>query len=292
LGLAVAPAVLAAETPVASTVVKLLSPGKDPKKPLRMTAKVGLRRTMVMSMKMGMMAMTKNKVSAQEGGEIRMTMDLNVTNVSATGDIRYEFKVIDFKINTPMTEVDAQVLKATLALMQSMKFYAIVSSRGFTKESDLVIPPKLDQKIKQIMEEIVPRSRLSDSEKSRWAKEAAQTFKQIMEEMKQEQGQMSSPLPEEAVGVGAKWLTTTTVEENGMVLKLPITSELRSLSGDAAKVSSTFKLSGKDVDGKWFTLSGNGETNLDLGRLWLTTFHLQGHDMATKFDMTMRMQAE
>jgi len=266
LGLAVAPAVLAAGKPVDATVVKLLSPGKDPKKPLRMTAKVGLRRTMVMSMKMGMM---ENKVPAQKMPEIQMTMDFNVTNVSAAGDIRYEFKIIDLKTNTPMTEVDAQVLKATLALMQGMKFYTIVSSRGATKEFDLVIPPKLDPEIKQIMEE-------------------------AKQEIKQSLDQTSPLLPEEAVGVGAKWLTTSTVEENGMVLKQSITSELRSLSGDTAKVSFTYQAVGHGVDGKWFTLSGNGETNLDLGRLIpsLATFHSQGHDMATKFDMTMRMQAE
>jgi hypothetical protein len=299
LGLAVAPAVLAAETPVDATVVKLLSPGKDPKKPLRMTAKVGLRRTMVISMKMGMM---ENKVPAEKLPEIRMTMDLNVTNVSAAGDIRYEFKIIEFKINTPMTEVDAQVLKAGLALMQSMKFYAIVSNRGFTKEVDLAIPPKLDD----VYTRLVKEGRLPYSETNRreFVNQMKPKIKQIKEEIKQEwkQVQMSSPLPEEAVGVGAKWLTTFPVEENGMVLKQSMTSELRSLSGDAAKVSFTIK-QGKDVDPKWFTSSGNGEINLDLGRLIpsLAAFHLtasgfktmgQGYDMAMKFDMTMRMQGK
>jgi hypothetical protein len=159
--------------------------------------------------------------------------------------------------------------------MQGMKGHAIVSSRGFTKEADLVIPPKM-----------------MDPE-----------TKQFMEEIKQSPYQMSRPLPEEAVGVGAKWLTTTTVKQDGMILKQSITSELRSLSGDAAKVSCTIKQTCMAVDVKSFTSSGNGEMNLDLGRLIpsLATVHVtsrwietmaQGQDMAMKLDMTVGMQGK
>jgi hypothetical protein len=277
LGLAVAPAIRAAQTPVYAPVVKLLSPGKDPKKPMRMTAKVGLRRTVVMRIKMGMeMAMGENKVRGILP-EIRITMDLNVTNVSADGDIRYEFKFNKAEVleDAQVDNKDALVPKAALAEMRGMKGHVIVSSRGFTKEADLVIPPKM-----------------MDPE-----------TKQFMEEIKQSPYQMSSPLPEEAVGVGAKWLTTATVKQDGMVLKQSITSELRSLSGDAAKVSFTIKLTGSAVDLKSFTSSGNGEMNLDLGRLIpsLATVHVtsriietmaQGQDMATKLDMTMGMQGK
>ena len=91
--------------------------------------------------------------------------------------------------------------------------------------------------------------------------------------------------------------------KDGMVLKQSITSELRSLSGDAAKVSFTIKLTGSAVDLKSFTSSGNGEMNLDLGRLIpsLATVHVtsriietmaQGQDMATKLDMTMGIQGK
>ncbi len=281
LGLAVAPAIRAAQTPVYAPVVKLLSPGKDPKKPMRMTAKVGLRRTVVMRIKMGMeMAMGENKVRGILP-EIRITMDLNVTNVSADGDIRYELKVNKAEVleDAQVDKKDALVPKAALAEMlaemRGMKGHVIVSSRGFTKEADLVIPPKM-----------------MDPE-----------TKQFMEEIKQSPYQMSSPLPEEAVGIGAKWLTTATVKQDGIVLKQSITSELRSLSGDAAKVSFIIKLTGSAVDLKSFTSSGNGEMNLDLGRLIpsLATVHVtsrcietmaQGQDMATKLDMTMGMQGK
>ena len=281
LGLAVAPAIRAAQTPVYAPVVKLLSPGKDPKKPMRLTAKVGLRRTVVMRMKMGIeMAMGENKVRGILP-EIRITMDVNVTNVSADGDIRSEFKVNKAEVleDAQVDKKDAQVPKAALAEvlaeMRGMKGHAIMSSRGFTKEADFVIPPKtMDPETKQFMEEI-----------------------------KQSPYQMSRPLPEEAVGVGAKWLTTATVKQDGTVLKQSITSELRSLSGDAAKVSFSIKLTGSAVDLKSFTSSGNGEMNLDLGRLIpsLATCHVtsriietmaQGQDMATKLDMTMVVQGK
>jgi hypothetical protein len=202
---------------------------------------------------------------------------LNVTNVSADGDIRYEFKINKVEVfeDAQVDKKDALVLKAAFAEMQGMKGHVIVSSRGFAKESDFVIPPKM-----------------MDPE-----------TKESMEEFKQSASQMSLPLPEEAVGVGAKWLTTTTVKQDGMVLKQSITSELRSLSGDAAKVSLTIKMTGSAVGLKSCTSSGNGEVNLDLGRLIpsLATVHVtsrwietmaQGQDMATKLDMTMGMQGK
>jgi hypothetical protein len=282
LGLAVAPAIRAAQTPVYAPVVKLLSPGKDPKKPMRMTAKVGLRQTGVMRIKMGIeQTRGENKVRGILP-EIRITMDLNVTNVSADGDIRYEFKINKAEVleDAQVDKKDALVPKAALAEMlaemRSMKGHVIVSSRGFTKEADLVIPPKMmDPETNQFMEEI----------------------------NKQLSSQMGLPLPEEAVGVGAKWLTTTTVKEEGMVLKQSITSELRSLSGDAAKVSLTIKQTGSAVGLKSATSSGNGEMNLDLGRLIpsLATVHVTsrcietmaaGQNMATKLDMTMGMQGK
>jgi hypothetical protein len=248
---------------------------------MRMTAKVGLRRTVVMRFKMGMeMAMGENKVRGISP-EIRITMDFNVTNVSVDGDIRYECKVNKAEVleDAQVDKKDALVPKAALAEMlaeiRGMKGHAIVSSRGFMKEADFVIPPKM-----------------MDPE-----------TKQFMEEIKQSPYQMSRPLPEEAVGVGAKWLTTTTVKQDGMVLKQSITSELRSLNGDAAKVSFTIKLTGSAVGLKSFTSSGNGEMSLDLGRLFpsLATVHMtsrcietmaQGQDMATKVDMTMGVQGK
>src|SRR5947207_13127754 len=110
-------AVYAAQTPVYAPVVKLLSPGKDPKKPMRMTAKVGLRRTVVMRIKMGIeMARGENKVRGILP-EIRITMDLNVTNVSADGDIRYELKVNKAEVleDAQVDKEDALVPKAGLA---------------------------------------------------------------------------------------------------------------------------------------------------------------------------------
>jgi hypothetical protein len=159
--------------------------------------------------------------------------------------------------------------------MQGMKGHVIVSSRGFVKDADLVIPPKM----------MDPAT------------------KQFIEEIKQSSYQMSLPLPEEAVGVGAKWLTTATVKQDGMVLKQSITSQLRSLSGDVAKVSFTIKLTGSAVGLKSFTSSGNGEMNLDLGRLIpsLATVHVtarwiettaQGQDVAMKLVMTSGIQGK
>src|SRR5262245_31250014 len=76
-----------ADAPAGAPVVKLVDAGKGAKKQLRFTAKKGLARTMVMTMKMAM----------GQGGApmtlpvMKMTMDMKVTDVSAEGDIKYTF---------------------------------------------------------------------------------------------------------------------------------------------------------------------------------------------------------
>src|SRR5262249_28156349 len=135
--------------------IKLIDAGKDPKKPLRLTAKVGLKRSMVMTMKMAMaMTLDTTEIPMQKFPETRMTMDMKVTAVAPNGDIRYEFKikkpeVIADKGANPAV-VDA--MKNALKGMEGLSGYAVVTSRGFTKEADIKVPAEMDPQMKQLME--------------------------------------------------------------------------------------------------------------------------------------------
>jgi Family of unknown function (DUF6263) len=279
--LAAAPSAVPADAPV----VKLIDPGKDPKKALRLTAKVGLRRTMVMSMKMTMaMTMGANSVPAQKLPETRMTMDMKVTNVAPNGDIRYEFtikkpEVIADKDANPQV-VDA--MKNALKGMDGMNGYAVVSSRGFTKEADINMPPNMDP-----------------------------SMRQLMEGTKQSLNQISSPLPEEPVGVGARWETIMKLKQNGMVLNQTASNELVDLKGDTGKINLKIKQNaerqkitqnGVTVDLISLSSTGGGVMNFDLARLVpsLATVNLSsdsqmeamGQKMAMKLGMTMGLQGK
>ena len=274
-----------ADVPADAPVVKLIDAGKDPKKPLRLTAKVGLKRSMVMTMKMAMaMTLGANSMPKQDLPETRMTMDMKVTNVAPNGDIRYEFKikkpeVIADKDANPMV-VDA--MKKALKGMEGMSGYAVVTSRGFTKEADINVPANMDPQMKQ-----------------------------FMEGTKQSLHQIASPLPEEPVGVGAKWETIMKLQQNGMVLNQTATNDLVELKGDTGKINLKIKQNaerqkitqnGVTVDLISLKSTGDGVMNFDLTRLVpsLATVSLNsdsqmeamGQKMAMKLDMTMGMQGK
>ena len=274
-----------ADVPADAPVVKLIDAGKDPKKPLRLTAKVGLKRSMVMTMKMAMaMTLGANSMPKQDLPETRMTMDMKVTNVAPNGDIRYEFKIKKPEViagpNANQMVVDA--MKNALKGMEGMSGYAVVTSRGFTKEADISMPANMDPQMKN-----------------------------FMESTKQSLHQIASPLPEEPVGVGAKWETIMKLKQNGMVLDQTATNDLVELKGDTGKINLKIKQNaerqkitqgGVTVDLISLKSTGDGIMNFDLTRLVpsLATVNLHsnsemeamGNKMSMKLDMTMGMQGK
>ena len=275
----------AADVPADAPVVKLIDAGKDPKKPLRLTAKVGLKRSMVMTMKMAMaMTMGTNAMPMQKLPETRMTMEMKVTNVAPNGDIRYEFKIKKPEViaGPDSNQMVVDAMKNALKGMEGMSGYAVVTNRGFTKEADISMPANMDPQMKN-----------------------------FMESTKQSLHQIASPLPEEPVGVGAKWETIMKLKQNGMVLDQTATNDLVELKGDTGKINLKIKQNaerqkitqgGVTVDLISLKSTGDGIMNFDLTRLVpsLATVNLHsnsemeamGNKMSMKLDMTMGMQGK
>jgi hypothetical protein len=90
---------------------------------------------------------------------------------------------------------------------------------------------------------------------------------------------LSSPLPDEPVGPGAKWEVTLPVKSQGMTINQTETCELVSIEGDRLNVKSTIvqraanqtienpALPGMKVQLTKMTGNGTGNTTLDLGKL-------------------------
>jgi hypothetical protein len=230
-------------------VIKLLDAGSGEKRALRFTAEKGLKKTLGMTMGMTMSLDMGGQEMKQKIPVLDMALDLEVTDVAKNGDIRYEFKMVEPKVvddgTTPPAMVEA--IRGAITGMAGLSGSALVTNRGFTKEADIKAPPNMNPQLSQFLD----------------------SFKQSVR-------QMSAPVPEEPVGVGAKWETTTTMNQNGMKLTQVAISELVSLEGNVMKLKITISQSapkqkittqGVTVDLDHYKGSGGGETTLDLSQV-------------------------
>jgi hypothetical protein len=173
-----------------TAVVKLIEPGAEPRKELRYALKTGTKESidLIMGMQMKMnipgMPMPATKVP-----KMKMTMSVEITDKVGDKEAKYHFAVTDAGVlDTPGVDPMVATMTGTeLKKVVGMKGTAIVDSRGFNRDSQLELPPGLNPQMKQ-----------------------------MMEGTKQSMDQLSSPLPEEAVGVGAKWELIQTLTQNGI----------------------------------------------------------------------------
>ena len=242
-------AVADSKVPADAPTVKLVSAGKDAKAPLRFTAKKGMKKALTTTMTRGIaMQMGANAAPTQKIPPIQMVVDLKVTDVTAEGDIRYEFVLRQPTVIAKGADkmvVDA--MKEAVKGMAGLNGYAVVTNRGFTKEADVAVPATANQQTRQ-----------------------------LVESLKQSMTQIAAPVPEEAVGVGAKWDTSTTISQNGLTIVQTATNELTSLKGNKASLKITIKQSAKPqkittngvtVDLESYSGAGGGTTDLDLAGL-------------------------
>ncbi len=187
-------------------VVKLVKAGAKPRRQLRFAPKVGDAAAveMVMTTEINMEIDGKKPPSGQVP-PIVFVIATKVTGISAEGDIRYTFSVSEAGVRA-MPGVRAEVITAlnqALGALVGLKGTVLLSSRGITKETQLSLPGKPN----------------------------AQTA-QVLQGMEQAMQQLGAPLPEEAVGRGARWTHTTSMSQNGISLTQVATYSLTKVSGN------------------------------------------------------------
>ena len=262
-----------AETPPTtdSVVVKLLNAGQTPRRILRYVPEMGSVQKAVMTTKMEMQTTANGlqqpamKIPAQE-----ITMMITVDNVDESGDIHFRFRYEDLQViddpenPSPM----AAMLKRTLQPLVGMKGKGVVDSRGFTTSMDITIPD-----------------------------DTPDMMKQILTGMKDMFNHLSSPVPAEAVGVGAKWQVTQPIKANGMELTQISTHELTEMNQDGFTVQADLVQTGKPQPvanpnlppGVKITLNsldteGDGKSELKLGLMLPTSAKVR---IVSKSDMTI-----
>jgi len=248
--------------------VKLLDPGKEPRKELRLKSKVGQTDKMKMTMAMDM----NIKVGAQNPPTQKlppmiMNMGMKVTEVKPNGDIRYEFTLTSTDV-TSSPGMDPKVvaaIKEALGKLNGLNGYAVVSNRGFNREAKINLPPGADANTKQ-----------------------------VMQGMEQAMQQIGAPLPEEPVGVGAKWQYVTKLTQNGISLKQTAVYDLTKMDGEritcnvkvnqAAPKQKVAAPQGITVDLLSMKSDGGGQSELELTKLTPVKSKM---NLASTVDMAM-----
>jgi hypothetical protein len=240
-------------TSTGSTQIKLLEPGSEPRKVLRFHPKQGDKQTMVMTMKMGM-AISAGGMAEQpiKLPTMKLVMDMTVKEVGTNGDIIYDVVTSDASV-TEEPDVIAQVaeaMKNAVAGMKGVGGTGTVTSRGISKGAEIKAPEGADPQVSQ-----------------------------FVEQMKETMSRVALPLPEEAIGAGAKWEVKMPIKSQGITLSQTATYELVAVEDErgTAKTSVTQTASnqkiqnpmmpGTKVDLTRLTGKGTGEVKFDVGQI-------------------------
>jgi len=259
-------------TSSSTTQAKLLEAGAEPRKVLRLHPSPGDKQTLTLTMKMAVeTTMGGMPGQAMKLPAMTMNMDVTVKDVSGQGDITYELvmggvNVADDPAGTPQL---AELMKAALGGAKGMSGTGTVSSRGLTKGMEFKVPSGAD----------------------------AQT-RQVMDQMRESFSSMAAPLPEEAVGPGARWEVRMPIKSQGMTIDQTTTFELASIEGERVTAKRTFSqraanqkiespaMPGLKVDVNKMIGTGTGQSMFDLGKLLPSEGTM---DLHSETDMAMNM---
>ncbi|MGB5969769.1 MAG: hypothetical protein WBG70_15755 [Spirulinaceae cyanobacterium] len=198
---------------VVNTKVELINPGAEPRQELRFAPKVNQEQTVQMNMQMEMsMSLAGQTQPAFKSPQMQMTVEAKVTDVDENGDIHVDFSYTDADVvaDSNTSPEMAEAMRNQIKQMVGFKGSMIVDSMGNTKDVNFDLPESVDPNSKQMLE-------------------------QMLNSLKQ----LSSPVPAQAVGEGAKWQVDNTLTANGITLDQVSTYEVESLQGDTVTLKTT-----------------------------------------------------
>jgi hypothetical protein len=183
--------------------VELLEPGNAPLREVRFKPAVGSKQTAEMIMKMNqVVSVGGNKMPSQSIPPQKMVIEIVVTDIADNGDISFDFTYTDVQViddpNNPSPI--AKTIEDMLKPLIGAKGRGIVSDCGITRKGEFDIPAGLNPAIKQ-----------------------------MLEGMKDSMNRLSSPVPSEPIGTGAKWEVIQEIEANGMKLTQTSTHEIETM---------------------------------------------------------------
>ena len=235
-------------------VFHLLDQGHDPRSPLRYPTEPPPAQKMSLTLHLGMkMKLPGSPVPPVSMPGLRLLIEVE-SRRAANRDVRYEFTVTD----ADLTDVES-AQPSTLADMRKgvrnligATGSVVVDPRGFHRDLTMKAP----------------------------GASPGQELDKYLDSAKLAIGQMAVPLPDEAVGVGAKWEVIDTLSQDGIDVRETTYYELLARKGPRVRLRAQ-TVQGADrqhaglpglpdgVEAQVQSLrgSGSGETELDLRRL-------------------------
>lgn len=207
--LAAAVAVQAAEVEVT-----LEEPGDEPRRELRYAPEVGETQRTEMTMEMSM-TMQMQGVQAPSQSIPKITYLFETTVDRVEGDvIHYSGRYIEVSVadEPGVNPQMKQMMEQELAQFEGAEFTAETTTRGVLRSAKFNLP------------------------------QASPNTQQMIQSLERSFDQMSAPLPEEPVGVGAEWVVNSAPTFDGISFQQSTTNRLQSLDNDTASIDSTFEL--------------------------------------------------
>ncbi|HWB79835.1 MAG TPA: hypothetical protein VG755_32950 [Nannocystaceae bacterium] len=255
---------------------KVLEPGAEPRRVLKLHPAVGTDETfeMRMGMRMGI---------RQGGGQLpSVAIPTTVTRMRSKvqeveGSVFSVAQTVEGVELIPQADTPPQVTTQMRAAIDPLVHYRAtvrMDERGAVLGGTVVVPGDLPAMVKPQMEQLA-----------------------------QNMGQIAVPLPPDAIGVGARWTATTDLDQSGMKLRQSGEYVLLALEGEHATIDATitqtllepeiqvpgmFGTTAKVGD---FRSSGTSKLELDLDHLAPTNVAMQ-MDLHMAMDMTVLGQAQ
>lgn len=222
-------------------VITLLDAGKGKKAPLRWKAKAGVTEKLKMVMDTKMQIVMAGETMPMDM-KMHMDMDGKVREVGDDGSALIEMVVTDAGMEMPGLE-GPEAANMVRDMMRGLTIEARMDARGATSGTKV--------------------------------SGGGDMMAQLGEQMNNSLDQLAVPFPEEPVGVGARWQALTSLEMNGMKMRMVATYELTRLEGDKGAVTVTVEqhadaqvmdMGGAKAELTRLSSTGGGTTEFDLTR--------------------------
>lgn len=202
--------------PIARTQVELISPGAEPRQELRFKPAVNAKQEMTMRTNMDVKSSISGKaMPTSKIPQSVMKVESVVTQIDPNGDIHSKFSYTEADVVSD-PNVPPELFKAmqtSVKQMVGMGGSFISDNRGQVKSGKLNFPEgKMNPMTKQLLDQV---SNSLD--------------------------QFSSPVPQEAVGKGAKWRTSAKINLSGINLVQNVNYELVDLKDNVATLNVTLE---------------------------------------------------
>lgn len=201
--------------PGAAPVFKLLEAGEAPRRELRYRLAADSAHKLVMTLHMSLgVEVDGRSAPVQRAPAMRMVFDCRVTEADE-GQARFDFGLTEPPELFETEGVAAAVIdpmKKSLASLSSIRGHVTMTSRGVVKEASIEVGPGLDQGAEQMV------------------RSARQSMEQTL-----------VPLPQEAIGTGARWNLLERVDAGGLIVYQVNQFKVVRLEGDVATLAFTLE---------------------------------------------------